>query len=71
MDYERLSHLQAIFLKTVLHLAKVILNVFSLCLCQSACWSPDGVCLLMSMQGERVIYVLTFSDLTGMSKHIR
>uniref|UniRef100_A0A8C1M3K6 Aladin seven-bladed propeller domain-containing protein n=1 Tax=Cyprinus carpio TaxID=7962 RepID=A0A8C1M3K6_CYPCA len=33
--------------------------------CQSACWSPDGGCLLLSMQGERVIYALTFSDLTG------
>uniref|UniRef100_A0A673JUL5 Aladin seven-bladed propeller domain-containing protein n=1 Tax=Sinocyclocheilus rhinocerous TaxID=307959 RepID=A0A673JUL5_9TELE len=36
--------------------------------CQSACWSPDGGCLLLSMQGERVIYALTFSDLTGGSK---
>uniref|UniRef100_A0A8C1M2G3 Aladin seven-bladed propeller domain-containing protein n=1 Tax=Cyprinus carpio TaxID=7962 RepID=A0A8C1M2G3_CYPCA len=35
--------------------------------CQSACWSPDGGCLLLSMQGERVIYALTFSDLTGIN----
>ncbi|XP_048048536.1 aladin [Megalobrama amblycephala] len=33
--------------------------------CQSACWSPDGGCLLLSIQGERLIYALTFSDLTG------
>ncbi|KAI2661045.1 Aladin [Labeo rohita] len=32
---------------------------------RSACWSPDGGCLLLSIQGERVIYALTFSDLTG------
>uniref|UniRef100_A0A671MR16 Aladin seven-bladed propeller domain-containing protein n=1 Tax=Sinocyclocheilus anshuiensis TaxID=1608454 RepID=A0A671MR16_9TELE len=37
--------------------------------CQSACWSPDGGCLLLSMQGERVIYALTFSDLTGMNNN--
>ncbi|XP_062855582.1 aladin isoform X2 [Trichomycterus rosablanca] len=33
--------------------------------CQSACWSPDGTRLLFSVQGEAVIYALTFSDMTG------
>ncbi|XP_076859110.1 aladin isoform X2 [Brachyhypopomus gauderio] len=33
--------------------------------CQSACWSPDGSRLLFSVQGETVIYALTFSDMTG------
>uniref|UniRef100_A0A8B9L8C6 Aladin seven-bladed propeller domain-containing protein n=1 Tax=Astyanax mexicanus TaxID=7994 RepID=A0A8B9L8C6_ASTMX len=33
--------------------------------CQSACWSPDGSRLLFSVQGEMVIYALTFSDMTG------
>uniref|UniRef100_A0AAR2KKN2 Aladin seven-bladed propeller domain-containing protein n=1 Tax=Pygocentrus nattereri TaxID=42514 RepID=A0AAR2KKN2_PYGNA len=33
--------------------------------CQSGCWSPDGSRLLFSVQGEMVIYALTFSDMTG------
>ncbi|XP_034551415.1 aladin isoform X1 [Notolabrus celidotus] len=30
--------------------------------CQSGCWSPDGSRLLFSVQGETVIYALTFTD---------
>ncbi|TNN73145.1 Aladin [Liparis tanakae] len=30
--------------------------------CQSGCWSPDGSRLLFTVQGEMVIYVLTFGD---------
>ncbi|TRY91714.1 hypothetical protein DNTS_003343 [Danionella cerebrum] len=33
--------------------------------CQAACWSSDGSCLLFSIQGESLLYNLTFSDLTG------
>lgn len=33
--------------------------------CQSACWSPDGSRLLFSVQGEMVIYALTFTDSPG------
>ncbi|TTL25871.1 Aladin [Bagarius yarrelli] len=33
--------------------------------CQSGCWSPDGSRLLFCVQGETVIYALTFSDATG------
>ncbi|XP_066500239.1 aladin isoform X1 [Hoplias malabaricus] len=33
--------------------------------CQSACWSPDGSRLLFCVQGEMLIYALTFSDMTG------
>ncbi|KAL2102007.1 hypothetical protein ACEWY4_003768 [Coilia grayii] len=33
--------------------------------CQSGCWSPDGSRLLFSVQGERVIYALTFNDALG------
>ncbi|KAK3566017.1 hypothetical protein QTP86_024192, partial [Hemibagrus guttatus] len=33
--------------------------------CQSGCWSPDGSRLLFCVQGETVIYALTFSDMTG------
>uniref|UniRef100_H3D4W9 Achalasia, adrenocortical insufficiency, alacrimia n=1 Tax=Tetraodon nigroviridis TaxID=99883 RepID=H3D4W9_TETNG len=41
--------------------------------CQSGCWSPDGSRLLFSVQGEMVIYALTFSETpagppTGTSK---
>ncbi|XP_019747242.1 aladin [Hippocampus comes] len=40
--------------------------------CQSGCWSPDGSRLLFTVQGETVIYALTFTDtpgvLTGASK---
>ncbi|KAM6976483.1 aladin [Aplochiton taeniatus] len=35
--------------------------------CQSGCWSPDGSRLLFSVQGETVIYALTFTDVPGMS----
>ncbi|XP_067833505.1 aladin-like isoform X2 [Heptranchias perlo] len=30
--------------------------------CQTGCWSPDGTRLLFTVQGESVIYLLTFSD---------
>uniref|UniRef100_A0AAQ5XP03 Aladin seven-bladed propeller domain-containing protein n=1 Tax=Amphiprion ocellaris TaxID=80972 RepID=A0AAQ5XP03_AMPOC len=30
--------------------------------CQSGCWSPDGSRLLFTVQGEMVIYALTFTD---------
>uniref|UniRef100_A0A8D0DE45 Achalasia, adrenocortical insufficiency, alacrimia n=1 Tax=Sander lucioperca TaxID=283035 RepID=A0A8D0DE45_SANLU len=30
--------------------------------CQSGCWSPDGSRLLFTVQGETVIYALTFTD---------
>eukprot|EP00064_Thunnus_orientalis_P012650 superscaffoldBa00001967_g12685 len=30
--------------------------------CQSGCWSPDGSRLLFTVQGEAVIYGLTFTD---------
>uniref|UniRef100_A0A665VS60 Aladin seven-bladed propeller domain-containing protein n=1 Tax=Echeneis naucrates TaxID=173247 RepID=A0A665VS60_ECHNA len=30
--------------------------------CQSGCWSPDGSRLLFTVQGETVIYALTFAD---------
>ncbi|KAM8829390.1 aladin isoform 2-T2 [Synchiropus picturatus] len=33
--------------------------------CQSGCWSPDGSRLLFSVQGESLIYALTFSDVPG------
>ncbi|KAK1786869.1 hypothetical protein P4O66_017247 [Electrophorus voltai] len=33
--------------------------------CQAGCWSPDGSRLLFSVQGETVIYALTFSHMTG------
>ncbi|XP_034028749.1 aladin [Thalassophryne amazonica] len=33
--------------------------------CQSGCWSADGSRLLFTVQGEMVIYALTFSDLPG------
>ncbi|XP_017322854.1 aladin isoform X2 [Ictalurus punctatus] len=33
--------------------------------CQSGCWSPDGSRLLFCVQGETVIYALTFSDVAG------
>ncbi|XP_063076448.1 aladin isoform X2 [Engraulis encrasicolus] len=33
--------------------------------CQSGCWSPDGSRLLFSVQGEMVIYALTFNDALG------
>ncbi|XP_030640588.1 aladin [Chanos chanos] len=36
--------------------------------CQSGCWSPDGSRLLFSVQGETVIYALTFTDAPGGSK---
>ncbi|KAF0035772.1 hypothetical protein F2P81_011084 [Scophthalmus maximus] len=41
--------------------------------CQSGCWSPDGSRLLFTVQGETVIYALTFTDApagisTGTSK---
>lgn len=35
--------------------------------CQSGCWSPDGSRLLFSVQGESVIYALTFSATPGLS----
>ncbi|XP_023860849.1 aladin [Salvelinus sp. IW2-2015] len=35
--------------------------------CQSGSWSPDGSRLLFSVQGETVIYVLTFTDTPGMT----
>ncbi|XP_021422291.2 aladin isoform X2 [Oncorhynchus mykiss] len=35
--------------------------------CQSGSWSPDGSRLLFSVQGETVIYALTFTDTPGMS----
>ncbi|XP_068997509.1 aladin [Embiotoca jacksoni] len=33
--------------------------------CQSGCWSPDGSRLLFTVQGETVIYALTFTDTPG------
>lgn len=33
--------------------------------CQSGCWSPDGSRLLFTVQGEMVIYALTFSGSPG------
>ncbi|XP_015246165.1 PREDICTED: aladin [Cyprinodon variegatus] len=33
--------------------------------CQSGCWSPDGSRLLFAVQGEMVIYALTFSGSPG------
>ncbi|XP_036389434.1 aladin [Megalops cyprinoides] len=33
--------------------------------CQTGCWSPDGSRLLFSVQGETVIYALTFPDAPG------
>ncbi|XP_036843850.1 aladin isoform X5 [Oncorhynchus mykiss] len=33
--------------------------------CQSGCWSPDGSRLLFTVQGETVIYALTFTDNPG------
>ncbi|XP_078064693.1 aladin, partial [Mustelus asterias] len=30
--------------------------------CQTGCWSPDGTRLLFTVEGESVIYLLTFSD---------
>ncbi|XP_077368761.1 aladin isoform X1 [Festucalex cinctus] len=36
--------------------------------CQSGCWSPDGSRLLFTVQGETVIYALTFNDTPGTSK---
>uniref|UniRef100_A0A673AT85 Aladin seven-bladed propeller domain-containing protein n=1 Tax=Sphaeramia orbicularis TaxID=375764 RepID=A0A673AT85_9TELE len=33
--------------------------------CQSGCWSPDGSRLLFTVQGETVIYALTFTDAPG------
>ncbi|XP_061760585.1 aladin [Nerophis ophidion] len=33
--------------------------------CQSGCWSPDGSRLLFTVQGETVIYALTFTDKQG------
>lgn len=33
--------------------------------CQSGCWSPDGHQLLFTVQGETVIYSLTFTDTPG------
>uniref|UniRef100_G3NFQ2 Achalasia, adrenocortical insufficiency, alacrimia n=1 Tax=Gasterosteus aculeatus aculeatus TaxID=481459 RepID=G3NFQ2_GASAC len=33
--------------------------------CQSGCWSPDGSRLLFAVQGEAVIYAMTFSDKPG------
>ncbi|XP_057686403.1 aladin isoform X2 [Corythoichthys intestinalis] len=34
--------------------------------CQSGCWSPDGSRLLFTVQGEPVIYALTFTDTPGL-----
>ncbi|XP_010896004.2 aladin [Esox lucius] len=34
--------------------------------CQSGCWSPDGSRLLFTVQGETVIYALTFTDTPGL-----
>uniref|UniRef100_A0A8C7D9X1 Achalasia, adrenocortical insufficiency, alacrimia n=1 Tax=Oncorhynchus kisutch TaxID=8019 RepID=A0A8C7D9X1_ONCKI len=34
--------------------------------CQSGSWSPDGSRLLFSVQGETVIYALSFTDTPGM-----
>lgn len=33
--------------------------------CQSGCWSPDGSRLLFTVQGETIIYALTFTDAPG------
>ncbi|MBN3317693.1 AAAS protein, partial [Atractosteus spatula] len=33
--------------------------------CQTGCWSPDGSRLLFCVQGEAVIYALTFTDAPG------
>uniref|UniRef100_A0AAQ5XJG3 Aladin seven-bladed propeller domain-containing protein n=1 Tax=Amphiprion ocellaris TaxID=80972 RepID=A0AAQ5XJG3_AMPOC len=37
--------------------------------CQSGCWSPDGSRLLFTVQGEMVIYALTFTDAPGQLSH--
>ncbi|KAJ0064379.1 hypothetical protein NL108_006394, partial [Boleophthalmus pectinirostris] len=37
--------------------------------CQTGCWSPDGSRLLFSVQGESVIYVLTFTASPGLSSN--
>ncbi|XP_013855534.1 aladin isoform X2 [Austrofundulus limnaeus] len=34
--------------------------------CQSGCWSPDGSRLLFTVQGEMVIYALTFTGTPGL-----
>uniref|UniRef100_A0A4W3JC59 Aladin WD repeat nucleoporin n=1 Tax=Callorhinchus milii TaxID=7868 RepID=A0A4W3JC59_CALMI len=36
--------------------------------CQTGCWSPDGTHLLFTVEGESVIYLLTFLDTVGGSK---
>ncbi|RXM93814.1 Aladin [Acipenser ruthenus] len=33
--------------------------------CQTGCWSPDGSRLLFSVQGESVIYALSFANMPG------
>ncbi|XP_076022792.1 aladin [Genypterus blacodes] len=38
--------------------------------CQSGCWSPDGSRLLFTVQGETVIYALTFNDAPGVHTFI-
>ncbi|RVE70806.1 hypothetical protein OJAV_G00068080 [Oryzias javanicus] len=35
--------------------------------CQSGCWSPDGSRLLFAVEGETVIYALTFAGAPGVS----
>ncbi|XP_024914941.1 aladin [Cynoglossus semilaevis] len=35
--------------------------------CHSGCWSPDGSRLLFTVQGEKVVYALTFTDSPGIS----
>ncbi|XP_072305272.1 aladin [Eucyclogobius newberryi] len=37
--------------------------------CQSGCWSPDGSRLLFTVQGESVIYALTFTATPGLSSN--
>uniref|UniRef100_A0A667X9U5 Achalasia, adrenocortical insufficiency, alacrimia n=1 Tax=Myripristis murdjan TaxID=586833 RepID=A0A667X9U5_9TELE len=39
--------------------------------CQSGCWSPDGSRLLFTVQGETVIYALTFTDTPGIPSNTK
>lgn len=41
-----------------------------MCFVQSGCWSPDGSRLLFTVQGEMVIYALTFTDTPGYSQFL-
>uniref|UniRef100_A0A8C7WTE2 Achalasia, adrenocortical insufficiency, alacrimia n=1 Tax=Oryzias sinensis TaxID=183150 RepID=A0A8C7WTE2_9TELE len=45
-----------------------ILSKSFVCFCQSGCWSPDGSRLLFAVEGETVIYALTFAGAPGNDK---